>query len=143
MFSHRRVLRRTAAILCAAILSTSVSAAETAANETCCFRPADFGEDLTGICVTAVPSRGAILLEDRVIRSGDVLAASQLSLLTFAPVQSEEDAQVSMRYLPIRDEGVEAEAELVISIRGRRNEPPTAEDSKLETYKNQIGRAHV
>lgn len=136
MFSHRTALRRTAAILCAALLSTSAAAAEVPAGEVCCFSPADFGEAITGICVTAVPDYGSILLGDRVIRSGDVLAVSQLSALTFAPVESEEDATVSMRYLPIREAGVDTEAELVISIRGRRNEAPTAEDSKLETYKN-------
>ena len=136
MLSHRRALRRTAAILCAALLTTSVSAAEAAAGDICCFSPADFGEEVTGICVTAVPDRGAVLLGDRVIRSGDVLAASQLSRLTFAAAEAEADGTVSMRYLPIRDSGVDAEAELVISIKGRRNEPPTAEDSKVETYKN-------
>ena len=135
MFFHRSALRRTAAVLCAAILSTSASAAETAGAEFC-FSQADFGESLTGICVTAVPDRGAVLLGDRVIRSGDVLAVSQLSQLTFAPAQSEADAAVSMRYLPIRSSGVEKEAELVISIKGRRNDPPAAEDSRVETYKN-------
>ena len=135
MFFHRSALRRTAAVLCAAILSTSASAAETA-DAAFCFSQADFGESLTGICVTAVPDRGTVLLGGRVIRSGDVLAVSQLSQLTFAPALSDEDTAVSMRYLPIRSSGVEEEAELVISIRGRRNEPPAAEDSRVETYKN-------
>ena len=135
MFFHRSALRRTAAVLCAALLSTSASAAETAGAEFC-FSQADFGESLTGICVTAVPDRGMIFLGDRVIRSGDVLAVSQLSQLTFAPAQSEADEAVSMRYLPIRSSGVEKEAELVISIKGRRNDPPAAEDSRVETYKN-------
>ena len=135
MFFHRSALRRTAAVLCAALLSTSASAAETAGAEFC-FSQADFGEEITGICVTAVPDRGAVLLGDRVIRSGDVLAVSQLSQLTFAPALSEADDAVSMRYLPIRSSGVEKEAELVISIKGRRNDPPAAEDSRVETYKN-------
>lgn len=135
MFFHRSALRRTAAVLCAALLSTSASAAETAGAEFC-FSQADFGESLTGICVTAVPDRGMIFLGDRVIRSGDVLAVSQLSQLTFAPALSEADDAVSMRYLPIRSSGVEKEAELVISIKGRRNDPPAAEDTRVETYKN-------
>ena len=135
MFFHPSALRRTAAVLCAALLSTSASAAETAGAEFC-FSQADFGESLTGICVTAVPDRGMIFLGDRVIRSGDVLAVSQLSGLTFAPAQSEADEAVSMRYLPVRSSGVEKEAELVISIRGRRNDPPAAEDTRVETYKN-------
>ena len=136
MFFHRSALRRTAAVLCAALLSTSASAAETAAGSVFCFSQADFGEEITGICVTAVPDRGAVLLGDRIIRSGDVLAASQLSQLTFTSAEAEDDAAVSMRYLPVRSSGVENEAELVISIKGRRNEPPRAEDAKLETYKN-------
>lgn len=136
MFSHRLALRRTAAILCAAMLSTSAAAAEIPAGECCCFSAADFEEDLTGICITAIPDRGAVLLGDRTIRSGDVLTASQLNQLTFTAEESTEDAAVSMHYLPIRSSGVDAEAKLVISIRGRRNEPPKAENSKLETYKN-------
>ena len=136
MFFHRSALRRTAAVLCAALLSTSASAAETAAGSVFCFSQADFGAEITGICVTAVPDRGTVLLADRVIRSGDVLAASQLSQLTFTSAEAEDDAAVSMRYLPIRSSGVEKEAELVISIRGRRNDPPAAEDTRVETYKN-------
>ena len=136
MFFHRSALRRTAAALCAALLSTSASAAETAAGSVFCFSQSDFGAEITGICVTAVPDRGTVLLSDRVIRSGDVLAASQLSQLTFTSAEAEEDAAVSMRYLPIRSSGVEKEAELVISIKGRRNEPPRTQDTKLETYKN-------
>ena len=136
MFIHSSALGRTAAFLCAAMLCTTVSAAEVPAGTVGCFSPADFGENVSGICVTAVPDRGAVLLGGRVIRSGDVLAASQLSLLTFAAEEAPGDDAVSIRYLPIRDSGVDAEAELVISIRGRRNEPPAAADSRLETYKN-------
>ena len=136
MLSHRSALRRTAAILCAALLSTSASAAQVPAGESCCFSPADFGEDITGICVTAIPDQGAILLGNRVIRSGDVLTASQLDRLTFTSPEAEADAAVSIRYLPLRGSGVAEEAELVIAIRGRRNEPPKAADSRLETYKN-------
>ena len=136
MFSNRSVLRRTAAILCAAILSSSVSAAEVPSGEVCCFSASDFGEDLAGIYVTAIPAKGAILLGNRLIRSGDVLAASQLSLLSFSTPETEADDTASMRYLPIRSNGIDAETELVISIKGRRNEPPKADDSKLETYKN-------
>lgn len=136
MFSHRTPIRTAAAVLCAAALTLSASAAETTAGEVYCFSPADFGEGVTGICVTAVPDSGAIRLGDRVVRSGDVLAASQLSALTFSSAESEADTAAAVHYLPIRDDGVAPEAELVISIRGRRNETPRAEDSKLETYKN-------
>lgn len=136
MFFHRTPIRAAAAVLCAVMLSASVSAAESTAGDLYCFSPAEFGQELTGICVTAVPGEGSIHLGERVVRGGDVLTASQLSLLTFTSPESEEDAAAVMRYLPIRADGVDAEAELVISIKGRRNEAPTAEDSKLETYKN-------
>lgn len=136
MFFHRTPSRIAAAVLCAVMLASNPSAAETTAGETYCFSPADFGEALTGICVTAVPNDGAVLLGDRLVRSGDVLTVSQLEQLTYTPAERESDSAASMRYLPMGPGGLEPEAELVISIRGRRNEAPAAEDSKLETYKN-------
>lgn len=131
MFSHRTPIRLAALLLCAAALVLPVFAAEAY-----CFSPGDFGTDLTGICVTSVPEEGAVLLGDRVVRSGDVLTAGQLTQLTFSPRESEADSTAVMSYLPISAEGVGPEAALVISIKGRRNQAPTAEDSKLETYKN-------
>lgn len=128
MFSHRTPTRLTAALLCAAALVLPAQAHH--------FSPGDFGRSLTGICVTAVPDEGAVLLGDRVVRSGDVLTAEQLAMLTFSPVESEEDATAVLCYLPISNQGVGPEAELVISIKGRRNEAPVAENSKMETYKN-------
>ena len=133
MFTHRRPLF---ALLFAAALAASASAVETDAGEAVCFSPGDFGQDVRGICITAVPERGTVKLGDRVVRSGDVLASGQLSALTFLPPESEADAAASLRYLPMGPDGLEPEAELVISIRGRKNEAPTAEDSQLETYKN-------
>ena len=131
MFFHRTPIRMTAAVLCGILLTATADAAEAR-----CFTPADFGEELTGICVTAVPEEGTFLLGDRVVCGGDVLTVYQLSSLTFSPAESEEDAEAVMRYLPIDQSGVAPEAELVISIKGRRNEAPTAEDSRMETYKN-------
>ena len=128
MFSQRTATRVTAAVLCAAALVLPARAHR--------FTPADFGPELKGICITAVPEEGAVLLGDRVVRSGDVLTAGQLSGLSFSPVESESDSTAVLCYLPVTDDGVGPEAELVISIKGRRNEAPTAENSKMETYKN-------
>lgn len=128
MFSHRTPIRLTAALLCAAMLILPAYAHN--------FSPEAFGPDLTGICVTAVPDEGAVLLGNRVVRSGDVLTAEQLARLTFSPVESEADTTAVLCYLPVSAEGVGPEAELVISIKGRRNEAPVAEDSRMETYKN-------
>ena len=119
MFFHRTTVRLAAAVLCAAALGVSVSADGGASG-------------LRGTCVTAVPSEGAVRLGDRVIRPGDVLTADQLLQLTF----SGGDTQAVMGYLPIGADGLGAEAELVFSIHGKKNQPPTAGDSRLETYRN-------
>lgn len=136
MLIHRTVLRAAALVLCAALLSVSASALEVPAGEAYCFSPADFGENVRGICVTAVPEAGVLCLGDRAIRSGDVLTADQLRSLTFSHPESEADARAVLGYLPIGTESVGTEAELVFDLRGRKNEPPTAEDSRIETYKN-------
>ena len=135
MLFHR-ITRSGAAYLCAALLTVSASALEVPAGDLYCFSPDDFGGDVRGICITAVPGEGALCLGDRVIRSGDVLTAGQLALLTFAPEQAESDRTAAIRYLPLGAEGLGPETELVIAIRGRKNAAPVAGDSKLETYKN-------
>jgi hypothetical protein len=107
------------------MLTSSVCAAEQSLS------PADFGEELTGVWITAAPDGDSLRLGSRVIRAGDVLTASQLQALTL-----QAEAEVSLRYLPIREAGVDAEAELVFSLGGRKNEAPTADDSTMETYRN-------
>ncbi len=88
-------------------------------------------EDLQGICITAVPTGGTLLLGNRVLRSGDVLTAAQLEALTFSP--AEADTTAVLRYLPIGSEGLAPEAELVLA---RRDQEPQAKDLQAETYKN-------
>ena len=126
MLLHRTAVRLTALALCASLAGVSVCA--------------DGGNQpvsaLTGICVTEVPTSGTVLLGDRVIRSGDVLTAEQVQLLTYSHPETEEDAQAVMGYLPIDADGVGDEAQMVFSIRGKKNAAPTAQDSRLETYKN-------
>ena len=53
-----------------------------------CFSPEDFGEDLTGICITGLPdsSAGTILLGQRVVRTGDILTTAQARNITIALV---------------------------------------------------------
>ena len=135
MLFHR-ITRSGAAYLCAALLTVSASALEVPAGDLYCFSPDDFGGDVRGICITAVPETGELCLGDRAIRSGDVLTADQLRALTFSHPESEEDARAVMEYLPIRADGLGAQTSLVFELRGRKNLPPTAGDSKLETYKN-------
>ena len=122
MLHHRRLLT---GALCAMTLAASVSAAEHTLS------PADFGEGLTGVWITAAPEGDALHLGSRAIRDGDVLTVSQLQALTLRG-----DGDAAIRYLPIREEGVDSETELVFSLRGRKNEAPAAEDSLMETYRN-------
>ena len=124
MLFHRTAVRLTAALLCASLIGLSASA--DGGGEPV------FSEELTGICVTQVPETGTVLLGNRVIRGGDVLTTAQVQLLTY----SGEDAEAVMGYLPIDPDGVGAEAEMVFSLRGKKNTAPTAEASRLETYKN-------
>ena len=122
MLHHRRLLT---GALCAMTLAASVSAAEHTLS------PADFGEGLTGVWITAAPEGDALRLGSRAIREGDVLTVSQLQTLTLRG-----EGEAAIRYLPIREEGVDSETELVFSLRGRKNEAPAAEDSLMETYRN-------
>ena len=130
MLFHRTTVRLAALLLSASMLGLSASAdggdLPTAAS----------GAGLRGACITAVPESGAVCLGSRIIRPGDVLTAQQLSCLTFTHPQSENDIQAVMSYLPLDEKGLGQEAELVFSLRGKKNAPPAAEDLRAETYKN-------
>lgn len=131
--------RLAAGCLCLGLACAPALAAQVDAGETYCFSLSDFSREetaLAGVCITGLPDRGQLLLGERIIRSGDILTGAQLSMLTFAPAASEEDDTALVRYLPVFSDGVGAEAELSISVWGKRDDPPVAEDSAIETYKN-------
>ena len=115
-------------------------AAEVDCDSVYCFSALDFSEngDLTGVCITQLPDSnvGTVMLGARVVRSGDILTAGQLAELTFVPLQTETDQEVTVTYLPIYENRVEQAATVTLSIFGKKNQPPVAEDSTLETYKN-------
>ena len=125
--------------LCLGLACAPALAAGVDAGETYCFHLSDFAREegsLSGVCITGLPARGQLLLGERVIRAGDILTGDQLSMLTFAPESSEEDDTALVRYLPVFSDGLGTETELVISVWGKRDDPPVAEDSAIETYKN-------
>ena len=70
-----RFLALAAALLCLAALAVPVQAAEVDCDSVYCFAPEDFGEALTGICITQLPdsAAGTILLGSRVLQPGDIL----------------------------------------------------------------------
>ena len=138
---HSFLRRMAAGALCALVLSLPALAAEVESGETYCFAGSDFavtGEVLSGVCITGLPDgdAGCVKLGSRIIRAGDILTAEQLAQMTFCPVRSETDAQATVEYLPIYADRVAPESVMVISIRGKEDKAPVAEDSELETYKN-------
>lgn len=116
------------------------SAPEVESGSVYCFTKADFtGEEpLVGICITALPDAeaGTVLLGKRVLRPGDILSADQLAQMTFAPVQTREDATATVSYLPIYESKVCPATTVTIAIRGKQDKAPVAQDMALETYKN-------
>ena len=130
------------AILCAFCcvfgLCIGVSAVEVDSGSTYCFGTGDFSDEaLAGICITDLPENlGALMLGSRILREGDVLTAQQVSQMTLSPLNTETDQTLEVGYLPIYPDRVSEGAVMTISIRGKENKPPVAEDSALETYKN-------
>ena len=127
-----------AAALCMLLGATAASAAEVACDDVYCFVPEDFGEFLSGICITELPqgSVGAVMLGNRVLQPGDILTAEQLAQITFHPVATQADVTAAMTYLPIHESHVDSSATVTLAIRGREDKAPVAEDSAMETYKN-------
>ena len=124
-------------LLAVALLVMPAAAAEVASGEVYCFSPGDFSEEeLAGICVAGVPENGTVQLGDRVIRPGDLLTAEQIGAMTFAPHATETDRSGVLTYLGVYADRVEPAKGLTISVLGRQDQAPVAEDSAMETYKN-------
>lgn len=138
---HKRIIWVLTAAACAlGLLGGAVSAAEVDSGTVYCFSQEDFsgGENLVGICITDLPdaNTGTVRLGVRVLQPGDILTAEQLEKMTFSPLDTRQDAQAVMSYLPIYENRVETSATVTIAIRGREDKAPVAEDSAMETYKN-------
>ena len=128
------------ALICLVGVGTVAKAADVDCDSTYCFTATDFTEkeNLTGICITQLPdaNAGTVMLGNRVIRSGDILTADQLAKMTFCPLRTQKDQDAVVTYLPIFQNRVEPSATMTISIRGKEDKAPVAQDSALETYKN-------
>ncbi len=129
------------AICCLLALGLGATASEVDCDSVYCFTGQEFSaeeEPLAGICITALPNpaTGTVLLGNRVLRPGDILAAEQLNKLTFRPLRTENDAQAVISYLPVYTDRVETPAAMTIGIRGKEDKAPVALDSSIETYKN-------
>ena len=128
------------ALACVVGLCIGAGALEVDSDTTYCFSSGDFSEneDFVGICITGLPdaAAGTAMLGSRVLRPGDILTADQLDQVTFMPLATQSDREAVMTFLPIYEDRVEKETSMVISIRGKEDKAPVAEDLALETYKN-------
>lgn len=116
-------------------------AAEVDCDGSYCFGTGDFAqgeETISGICITGLPdsSTGTVMLGSRVLRAGDILTARQVENMTFQPLRTENDREAQVTYLPIYENRVEPAAVMTLSIRGKEDKAPAAQDGALETYKN-------
>ena len=124
------------------MLPIPVQAAEVDCDAIYCFTSTDFQvpeeQPLMGVCITGLPApeTGTVFLGQRVLQKGDILTAEQLNQLTFSPLRTETDAAATVSYLPIYENRVAPTATMTISIHGKTDNPPIAQDSALETYKN-------
>ena len=129
-------------LLLCMISAPAAAAAEVESGASYCFSPTDFSQedDLTGICITDLPKEeGLLCLGTRILQPGDILTAEQISQMTFSPVGTETDREVAVGYLPIYKNHVAEESALTLSILGKEDKAPVAEDFAMETYKNLPG----
>jgi len=138
---RKRVLSLMVAAICLLTCVLQASAAEVDCDAIYCFTSEDFdteADPLAGICITDLPdaSVGTMLLGVRVLRCGDILTADQLAQVTFSPVRTQTDTQATLTYLPIFESRVAPAATMTISVRGKEDKAPTAQDMAVETYKN-------
>ena len=129
-------------LLLCMISAPAAAAAEVESGASYCFSPTDFSQedDLTGICNTDLPKEeGLLCLGTRILQPGDILTAEQISRMTFSPVGTETDREVAVGYLPIYKNHVAEESSLTLSILGKEDKAPVAEDFAMETYKNLPG----
>ena len=135
-----RILSLLTATLCLGCAVLPAAALEVDCDATYCFSSADFSaeETLRGICITDLPEPkiGTVMLGTRVLRPGDILTADQVAQMTFCPLRTETDRTAEVGYLPIYETAVAPSAIMAISVRGKEDKAPIAEDLAAETYKN-------
>lgn len=137
---QRKMLRLALVPVLFASLCAGVQATQVDCDSVYCFTREEFpdAQALNGVCITGLPDSGTgtVMLGSRVVRPGDILTAEQLNQLTFHPLKTENDRSASLSYLPVFYDRVEKETTLTLSIRGKEDKAPVAEDADFETYKN-------
>lgn len=127
--------------LTAALLTATVQAEEITVDPTTqfTFSAADFtnAEQDEGIFLISVPNPkiADLCLGDRTLQAGDALtrdALDQISLHTECVTKQD----IAIEYCTVANGSVSEKKALQLSILPKKNEPPIAEASALETYKN-------
>lgn len=136
-----RFLTVVLAAACCLSLATPALAQQVECGAIYCFGTGDFSEaeeTIAGICITGLPEAdtGTVMLGSRILRTGDILTADQVAQMTFHPLRTQVDRVAEVTYLPIFSDRVEPAAVMALSIRGKEDKAPVAQDSALETYKN-------
>lgn len=127
----------TRTVLIGTLLSVLACSAFAAEGEYC-FTRTDFEGD-SGVVITAVPSgeTGLLRCGSRTIQNGDVLTKQMLDSLRFLAEDTAQDTEAVICYLPVSGSSVESEQTVRLELLAKKkNQPPTAEDSELETYRN-------
>lgn len=123
------------------LLTTQVFALELTVNadSSYCFSADHFTavpED-EGIFVTSVPTENVATIRygNRIIRPGDALPMDALDELELDPASASGQSAV-ISYYTVSGGHISAAKELRLSIMPQKNEPPIADSTRLETYKN-------
>lgn len=138
-FKHSLCLAVT--LVFAVLLASPISAQEMTVDPTAqfCFSSDDFtnlAED-DGVFITAVPNSriAKVYYGTRILKAGDALPKDALNQLTlYTDCVTRHDT--SVEYYTVSNGKVSAAKELKLSILPRKNDPPTVENSSMETYKN-------
>ncbi len=140
-------LKHTAALLALFVLAGSMTLPAAAQVRTVdptaqfCFSQDDFTSAAAdGIFLTSVPQEtlAAVRYGSRVLKAGDALPTEALGDLTLE-AKCVTAQEVTIGYCTLSDGVLSGVQELKLSILPKEDQPPTAEDGSLETYKNIAG----
>ena len=140
-------LKHTAAILALFVLAGSMTLPAAAQVRTVdptaqfCFSQDDFTSAAAdGIFLTSVPQEALATVRygSRVLKAGDALPTEALGDLTLE-AKCVTAQEVTIGYCTLSDGVLSGVQELKLSILPKEDQPPTAEDGSLETYKNIAG----
>lgn len=140
-------IKHTAALLALFVLAGSMTLPAAAQVRTVdptaqfCFSQDDFTSAAAdGIFLTSVPQEtlATVRYGSRVLKAGDALPTEALGDLTLE-AKCVTAQEVTIGYCTLSDGVLSGVQELKLSILPKEDQPPTAEDGSLETYKNIAG----